>query len=1061
MVYHDHNAQLLSCFPPVGSWEADVKYETATPVGRGGMGDVARAWDPALKRWVALKFLRSNDPELEERMIREARAQARIEHPNVCPVYEVGRHQGRVFIAMQFIDGKPLDQVMPHLGTEQAVTLVRTVAEAIHAAHGAGLIHRDIKPANILVEETPDGLKPWVVDFGIAKERDLPGLSMTGQIVGTPGYLSPEQARGEITTIDRRSDVFSLGVVLYELLSGRNPFGGSNVARNLVNLLEKEPLALRKAAPHVPRDLETIVMKCLEPDRDHRYRSARALAEDLGRFLAGEPVEAQRQNVFERTWRRARRHPRLTAAIVLVIIAGSALIGLTVRTQLTAARRERLAQRFGREVEGAQRTLELAYLRPRHDIRPDIAEVRQRIELIGVESARLGPWAHGIGNAAMGRAFLALDEPDQARSHLEQAWQQGERTPVTASALALALAALYRSALEEAQRIRNPGLRSQKVEKANRELRDPAIAYLTKADPDDEQAGYLKATLTFLSGKDQEALDILARLKKTTPYFYEADLLAGAIHRRRYESATETGDSGEAHEEFEAARQTFHAAVAVARSDPAPYQELCGLWGQALRVRFYSSGEDMASARDAALTACNAALMVNPDSVAAHIGAGRAHRYWADFEYWRGHLPEESLAAGRAHAQEALRLDPHNVDAFTLIGVLHRMAANHLAGSGGDPIPDLEGAVAAYREAIRLEPDNYGALLSLAVAQTSLGTAARSRGEDPSAAFRSAQDASLRATAIQPALVGAWVNLGIARAQLAIWRRDRGEEADTVFDAGAEALDHAVELNPSFITAHCNLGELLLRQAEGRLWRGQDPAPLVLRANKLLETARTAYPSYAAMHYLAAFGHAMVAESSRRTGKDPRAELARARELVASGRAVQANDAEGLAIASFVPLVEARFAMDQHRNPLHAVSSGLEMIDTALAVNSSNEIAWLRKAELLLLAARWKRSRRRPVEGTLDRAEKALEHARSLHAIPLETSLIEASLLLERSRLLAASRPDGARDAAERGLRTIDGVLTLAPGMVEAQQLRQQLRSFLHATMPPRAPRPTSPGAGA
>lgn len=304
-----------------------MKYHTAVPIGRGGMGEVLRAWDPTLNRHVALKFLRSDDPELEERMLREARAQARVSHPNICPVYEVGRHEGRIFIAMQLIDGRPLNEAAAALGLEQKVALVRTVAEAVHAAHTAGLVHRDLKPANILVQRTADGdLKPWVVDFGIAREREVPGATVTGQILGTPGYLSPEQARGEVSTIDRRSDVFSLGVVLYELLAGCRPHGGDSDLEALVNLLQGDPVPLRRRAPHVPRDLEIVAMTCLDPDRERRYDSARAFADDLGRFLAGEPIRARATGIGRRLAVRARRHPLMTgllagAAVAVVVLA--------------------------------------------------------------------------------------------------------------------------------------------------------------------------------------------------------------------------------------------------------------------------------------------------------------------------------------------------------------------------------------------------------------------------------------------------------------------------------------------------------------------------------------------------------------------------------------------------------------------------------------------------------------------------------------------------------------------------------------------------------------------
>ncbi len=349
-----------------------MKYHTAVPIGRGGMGEVHRAWDPTLNRHVALKLLRSDDPELEERMLREARLQARVSHPNVCPVYEVGRHEGRVYIAMQLIEGEALDEAARGLGLEQKVALVRTVAEAVHAAHTVGLVHRDLKPANILVERTGEGeLKPWVVDFGIAREREVEGATVTGQVLGTPGYLSPEQARGEVSTIDRRSDVFSLGVVLYELLCGSRPFAGDSDVEVLVALLESEPQPLRRRAPHLPRDLETVVMTCLEHDRERRYDSARALADDLGRFLAGEPILARPATLVRRLAARARRHPvtagLLAAAGIAVVVMA---IGLAVawvkytvdlRTERDLARTAQL-EAESREREATEITESLAGL---------------------------------------------------------------------------------------------------------------------------------------------------------------------------------------------------------------------------------------------------------------------------------------------------------------------------------------------------------------------------------------------------------------------------------------------------------------------------------------------------------------------------------------------------------------------------------------------------------------------------------------------------------------------------------------------------------------------------
>ncbi|MFM7199248.1 MAG: protein kinase domain-containing protein [Myxococcota bacterium] len=218
--YTSSGTQLLS------SWD---RYRLLKLLGQGGMGQVYLALDPRLQRNIAIKLVKRESPQANRRLVSEARAQARIHHTHVCQVYEVGEVQGQVYIAMQLIQGSSLASLAPQLGVEALIMVLRDAALGVHAAHQVGIIHRDLKPSNILVERKVDGqLHPYVLDFGLAAAPEEDGLMQTGELLGTPPYMSPEQARGEHRRLDRRADVYSLGATLYHVLVGRPPFAGHN-----------------------------------------------------------------------------------------------------------------------------------------------------------------------------------------------------------------------------------------------------------------------------------------------------------------------------------------------------------------------------------------------------------------------------------------------------------------------------------------------------------------------------------------------------------------------------------------------------------------------------------------------------------------------------------------------------------------------------------------------------------------------------------------------------------------------------------------------------------------
>lgn len=311
-------------------------YEILGELGRGGMGVVYKARQKKLNRLVALKMVLSGghaSPDALARFLVEAQAVAALQHPNIVQIYEVGEHDSLPHFSLEFVDGAPLDRALA--GKPQkpvdAARLVETLSRAMHFAHNHSILHRDLKPANVLL--TSDGV-PKITDFGLAKKLEGDsGQTKDGSIMGTPSYMAPEQARGELKNLGPSADIYSLGAMLYEMLVGRPPFLGTTPFETILQVIKEEPVPPSRLIGKLPPDVETICLKCLQKEPAKRYATAELLAEDCRRFIAGEPILSRPISPAERAWRWCRRNPRVAG--LLATVAGL-LVVVTVTSTVSA-----------------------------------------------------------------------------------------------------------------------------------------------------------------------------------------------------------------------------------------------------------------------------------------------------------------------------------------------------------------------------------------------------------------------------------------------------------------------------------------------------------------------------------------------------------------------------------------------------------------------------------------------------------------------------------------------------------------------------------------------------
>jgi serine/threonine-protein kinase len=940
---------------PVTDWD---RYEIEEFIGRGGMGDVYKAKDPRLGRYVALKFLRRDDPELVERFTREARAQARIDHDNVCPVYEVGEIDGHSYIAMQYVAGGSLKQIADLLSLRQKAQIMRSVADALHAAHLAGLIHRDIKPGNILVEHQPDeGWRPFVVDFGIARDLDSHDLTVTGMVLGTPAFCAPEQVRGETSRLDWRTDVYGLGATLYWFVTGRSPYEGG-YPEIITGVTEREPEPPHRLNADIPIDLETIILKCLEKEPDRRYATAREVAEDLGRFLAGEPIQARRASLIYKASKKIRKHKVLTAVALAALVVMAVLVVMSIRTEIEGRRRAAVAQHFVEQAKEIESMARVAAMMPLHDRSLERQSILDRMETIRGEMAEVGEIASGPGHYALGRGHLTLQNLDDAERHLRLAVADGYSSPGVSYSLGLVLGQLFERELRLARRHTDAELRATRVAQIETTLRDEALAHLrSSSDLRLEAPAYVEGLIAFYGGDLETALAKSEEAYAAAEWLYEAKKLGGDIHLEMGTALAQEGEYERALQAFARAGEAYEEAADIARSDPAIHEGDCGRWTLVMELEG-RRGVTAHDAFDRAVEACDRAVAIDPDRADVHERLARLYWQRADLANDRGDDPVPYLENAVAAAERAIAIDPESAVAHATLGGALIVAAQHHDGQGRDPRPDLEGAVTSLQRAVELDPASVLSHDDLGYAWERTAKYEMSIGLDPRASLERALEAFQRASELEPAYANAFNNAGIARWRRAVYEHRTGSSPFSTLAAAIGAFDAAIDRNPNYHYAFANRGLAWRTLAQVELDAGRDPSDAVDAARSDLARALELNPhiSFAYPELVAA--EIIAGRWALQNGRSPADRYRAAGQ--AADRAMEVNPENSVAYqsAAEVRRWRADWFLTMGESVVAEVRSGRALVRESLARNPGSANAMITDAGLLAILAEAEPGRR-------------------------------------------------------------------------------------------------------
>lgn len=800
-------------------------YRLVREIARGGMGAVllAERSDELYEKRVAVKFVRPDcvTPALRDRFAYEMRTLARVEHPFVARIIDGGTtERGWPFLIMEYVDGAAVTRYCEShaLDLRARLLLIRSICEAVHAAHQAGVVHGDVKPANVLVTRRGE---PRLVDFGLAVRSAPDGGPGTKRLRGhTPAYASPEQLAGQEPLT--ASDVYSLGVLLFELVAGRPPSGEeTRTPRSVSDAIRQGPVRRPRWPAAIARALGSVVARATATAPADRYASAEEMARDVERVLAGEPPRAWEGHPVHRAVAFGVRYRRQVATVLALLAAAGLAYWISTDR---AERRTELVQRYGNEAREIEYESRLEAMLPRHDVRPFRRRLRQRIERLEEEIAGAA-WQAPI-RYATGVGRLELGEYGSAEEHLRSAWESGLRAPEVGGALAEALSHLYREALREADWAVGDAERQRRKAAAGEQYRPRLRALLRELGDGDRSDA---AGVASPAGNGEMDLDRLSRWLLERPRRRGdgvAAILEGHAAMRQAMEA-ELLDLDRALELAAAAGAAYERARAVWRSDLELHVADCAR-GVAEVLWRWDRG-DRAVVLDEAVEACDRTLEINPESGGVLAQRARLFGFAAQEDWLHGRNSEAHVrlaleSARRVRGDAALR-----ASAYRSAGTALKTRASWRSTHGLDPQPALDRASDFFERALRLNPADAYSHNGIGTVWAEEALYLSRQGEDTAAALERSIAAFERALAVEES-PGIHLNAGIAYRYRAARAVHRDDDASQWIERSIHHFDQALELTPGRAVYWERAAGIDLVQARLASEEGGNPDPHLERA---------------------------------------------------------------------------------------------------------------------------------------------------------------------------------------------------------------------------------------